>query len=139
MREIYTPEIVVDGRKEATALDKDAVDGLIHDATPGLRDDGPRVQLLRAGSRVRVSGGAGRSDVWLVRYDPQEHSVRVKTGDNKGKLVSQRYVVRELPRLGGYSGVGRSYAVPKATADRLTTLVLVQGVRGGPILGIGKG
>ena len=138
VREIYTPEIVVDGRKEAPGLDKDAVDGLINDAAHDLAG-GPRVQLLQAGARARVSGGGGgHADVWLVRYDPQEHSVRVKTGDNKGKLVSQRYVVRELTRLGGYAGRPRSYALPKATADGLTTLVMVQGMRGGPILGVSK-
>ena len=137
VREIYTPEIVVDGRKEAPGLDKDAVDALIHGAARDLAD-GPRIELLRAGSRVRVSGGAGRSDVWLVRYDPQEHSVRVKTGENKGKLVSQRYVVRELTRLGGYAGETRSYALPKASKDGLSTLVMVQGLRGGPILSVGK-
>ena len=89
---------------------------------------------------MRVSGGGGgHADVWLVRYDPQEHSVRVKTGDNKGKLVVQRYVVRELTRLGGYAGGQRTYTAPRPTAAGLSTLVMVQGVRGGPILGVGKG
>lgn len=139
VREIYTPEIVVNGRKEAPGLDGQAVDALIGHAARDLAD-GPRVQLLHAGARVRVSGGeGGRADVWLVRFDPQEHSVRVKTGDNKGKLVPQRYVVRELTRLGGYMGGVRTYAVPPASADGLTTLVMVQAVRGGPILGVGKG
>ncbi|WP_174302174.1 thioredoxin family protein [Caulobacter sp. S45] len=138
VREIYTPEIVVNGRKEAQGLDKDAVDALIHDAARDL-DDGPRIQMLREGARVRVSGGAGRAEVWLVRYDPQEHSVRVKTGDNKGKLVLQRYVVRQLTRLGGYSVGVRTYAVPKALMEGLSTLVMVQGVRGGPIEAVTKG
>ncbi len=139
VREIYTPEIVVDGRKEAPGLDGQAVDALIHDAGHDLAA-GPRIQLLHAGARVRVSGGdRSRAEVWLVRYDPQEHSVRVKTGDNKGKLVAQRYVVRELTRLGGYAGGMRAYAIPKATVDGLTTLVMVQGLRGGPILGVGRG
>ena len=113
VREIYTPEIVVDGRKEAAGLDKAAVDALIHAAAHDLAE-GPHIQLLRAGARVRVDGGGGgHADVWLVRYDPVEHSVRVKAGENKGKLVSQRYVVRELTRLGGYSGGARTYTVPK--------------------------
>ena len=139
VREIYTPEIVVDGRKEAPGLDREAVDGLIHDAGFDLAG-GPRVQLMRAGSRVRVSGRvASHADVWLVRFDPQEHGVKVKTGDNKGKLVAQRYVVRELTRLGGYSGASRSYALPTPSAEGLSTLVMVQGVRGGPIVAVGKG
>ena len=141
VREIYTPEIVVDGRTEAPGLDTDAVDSLIRNGAGDLAD-GPRIQMLHAGgARVRVSGGrgGGRADVWLVRYDPQERTVRVKTGDNKGKLVSQRYVVRELTRLGGYAGGGRTYSLPKATTAGLTALVMVQAVHGGPILGVGKG
>ena len=139
VREIYTPEIVVDGRKEAAALDRPAVDGLIRDAFHDFAD-GPHVQLLHAGARVRVSGGGGaHADIWLVRYDPQEHSVRVKTGDNKGKLVVQSNVVRELTRLGGYGGGVRTYALPKPATDGLATLVMVQAVRGGPILGLARG
>ena len=34
VREIYTPEIVVDGRQEAAGGDKDAIDGLIQDNAP---------------------------------------------------------------------------------------------------------
>ncbi len=139
VREIYTPEIVVDGRKEAAALNRPAVDALIHDAAHDLAE-GPRIQLLNAGARVRVSGGrGGRADVWLVRYDPQEHSIRVKTGDNKGKLVVQRNVVRELTRLGGYAGGARTYPAPKAAVDGLAALVMVQGVHGGAILSVSKG
>ncbi len=137
VREIYTPEIGGDGRKEAPGLDGPAVDALIHDAAHELTR-GPRIQLL-GGARARVSGGGGgHADVWLVRYDPQVHSVRVKTGDNKGKLVVQRDVVRELTRLGGYAGRARIYALPKATTDGLSTLLMVQGVRGGPIFSVAR-
>ncbi len=142
VREIYTPEMIVDGRKEAggSSLDKDAVDALIHD---GARDlaDGPQVRWMRDGARVRVTAGradAARADVWLMRYDPQAQAVRVKAGENKGKLVMQRYVVRELTRLGGYTGGGRTYAVPKPAVDGLSSVVVVQGVRGGRIYGVGQ-
>ena len=141
VREIYTPEIVVDGRREAPALDKDAIDAAIQVDAHDLAD-GPKVRLTASGERVEVSAGRvpePRTDVWLVRYDPQPHTVKVKSGDNKGKSVTQRFVVRELTRLGGYTGGVRSYRLPKPTSEGLSTLVLVQGVRGGGIYGVGQG
>ena len=139
VREIYTPEVVVDGSREAPALDKDAIDATLQDAH-GLQG-GPRVALVKAGTGVRVTPGRTaepHADVWLVRYDPQVRTVKVKAGDNKGKQITQRFVVRELTRLGGYTGGVRSYHIPKAADEGLSTLVLVQGVRGGPIYGVGE-
>jgi hypothetical protein len=141
VREIYTPEIVVDGWREASGLDADAVDQRITEAARDLAA-GPSVRVLRSGTRVRIAPGhkaTGRSEVWLIRFDPQEHAVRVKAGDNKGKLVVQKNVVRELVRLGGYTGGVRSYPLPRPTETGLSTLVLVQGVKGGHILAAGLG
>ena len=141
VREIYTPEIIVDGRREAPALDKDAIDAAIRADARDLAA-GPKVRLAASGERVEVSAGRAaepRADVWLLRYDSQPHTVKVKSGDNKGKSVTQRYVVRELTRLGGYTGGVRSYRLPKPTSEGLSTLVLVQGVRGGGIYGVGEG
>ena len=141
VREIYTPEIIVDGRKEAPGLDKDAIDAAIQADGRELAN-GPKVALLKGGAEALIHPGlspAPRADVWLVRYDPQPHTVKVKAGDNRGKSVTQRYVVRELTRLGGYRGGVRSYRLPKPASDGLSTLVLVQGVRGGGIYGVGEG
>jgi hypothetical protein len=139
VREIYTPEIVVDGRDEAPGLDQDRIDSLIKGA-PDSRQDDPAVKLLHGGMRVEVKATrSGRSaDVWLVRYDPQQQDVRVKSGDNKGKTVSQRNVVRELVKLGRVSNRAHTFALPKASGTGLKTVVLVQGVRGGPILGLAQ-
>ncbi|MGC1301345.1 MAG: DUF1223 domain-containing protein [Caulobacteraceae bacterium] len=135
VREIYTPEVVVDGRQEAPGLDQDRIDTLIKGAQDDPQDP-PAVRLSRNGARIQVSPAADHrsADVWLVRYDPQQQDVRVKSGDNKGKLVSQRNVVRELTKLGRISTRAHSFALPKAAQDGLKTVILVQGVRGGPIL-----
>jgi hypothetical protein len=139
VREIYTPEVIVNGRREASGTDNDAVERQIG-AGAGDLAGGPAVRIGRKGARVKVSAGrqaTPHADVWLVRFDPEERTTRVKTGDNKGKLVSERYVVRELVRLGGYAGGERSYALPAPTEAGLSTLVLVQGTKGGRIYGVG--
>jgi hypothetical protein len=134
VRELYTPEVVVDGAKEASGLDHDGLEALLktHDDR-----DGPKLSIRDKGARVEVSDGkapAAGAEVWLVRYDPTLHEVKVKAGENKGKTVSQRDVVRQLVRLGRWSGKARTYDAPKASELGLTTVVLVQGIHGGKIM-----
>ena len=136
LREISTPEWVVGGRDETSGAETDKIDELVKDAAGSLRG-GPSVRLLWRGSHVRVDAGrvpAGGADVWLVRYDPAEQDVRIRTGENKGKTVPHRNVVRELERIGGWTGKTRTYAIPAADTKGLKTLVMVQGAKGGLIL-----
>lgn len=137
VREIYTPEIVVDGAAEGSALERKTVDGLIEAASSRR---GPHVRLRHHGTRVVVSGQAGdpRADVWLIRYDPQPEAVKIKTGENKGQTVTVLNAVRELKRLGAWSGSTKSYAIAPAKDKSLKTLVIVQGARGGRILATGR-
>jgi hypothetical protein len=65
--------------------------------------------------------------------------VKVKTGDNKGKVVSARNIVEELDRLGPWSGHARTYVLPKASAPGLKSAILVQGAKGGRILAAAPG
>jgi hypothetical protein len=141
LKEIYTPEVVVSGRREAPAVDLDKVMEVI-DADAGQRQRGPRIGFARHGTRVTVGSGRrvrGGAELWLVRYDPQRRDVRVKAGENAGKTVSQLNVVRELVRLGAWNGRARTYSAPAAATPGLETLVLLQGADGGPILAAAKG
>lgn len=137
LREIYTPEIVVDGRRETLGFDREKVQGLVDAAQHArARQHAPRVRLLSA-TRAEVGPGRappGGAEVWLVRYDPQERTVKVTAGENRGKTVVEQDVVRELQRLGPWTGRRRRYTLPAPSADGLRTLVLVQGDHGGPIL-----
>ncbi len=139
LRELYTPEMVVDGRRETLGFDREKVQALV-DRAPRLRTGRtPTVRIADAGDRVSVSAGrapVGGADVWLVRYDPQERTVKVKAGDNKGKTVVEQNVVRELQRLGGWTGRARSWRLPPAVggSSPLRAAVLLQGAKGGSVL-----
>lgn len=140
LREIYTPEVVVNGRGEAPGADEEKVDALVK-ARAFRAQGGPEVRLLWRGSHVRVEAGrvpSGGAEVWLVRYDPAEQEVRIPQGENKGKTVPHRNVVRELKRLGSWAGRTRTYDLPAAQSPGLKTVVMVQGARGGPILSIAR-
>jgi hypothetical protein len=88
------------------------------------------------GGQVTVAAGVAPrrgADVWLVRYDPRTIQVPVKAGENTGKTLPQRNVVRSLKRLGDWQGREAAFAAPPAPAG-LRSVVLVQGKDGGPIL-----
>lgn len=133
MMDVYTPQVVVNGRGEAPGHRPARVQALLARSPTGL---GPAVTLERGGRRVFVGGGptpAGGADVWLVRYDPRILTVRIGAGETAGRSVPHRNVVRELVRLGPWTGRPRSYDLPRSRSAGLRSAVLVQGARQGVI------
>ena len=140
VKELYTPEVVVDGRTEAPAMQRDRVDDLVAEAQDDHRAR-PSIHLTRHGLRLHVGGGQaprGGAEVWLLRYDPASRTVKVTAGENRGKTVVQTNVVRSIVRLGLWRGSAKTYVVPTARADGLKGVILVQGLKGGPILAAQK-
>ena len=134
VREVYTPQVVVDGRLQGAATKPDEVDKLLIQAARIPRDP-PDVSVGEA--RAAVGFGLapkGGADVWLIRYDPSVQSVLVKRGENHGRTIVERNIVRELVRLGGWSGRSRVYRLPKSDIEGLKTVILVQAAHGGRVL-----
>ena len=136
LRMLGTPQVVVDGQAHATGLDDAAVDSLIR-AHRGTAKGAPDAQIISRGRRAAVAAGRvppGGADVWMIRYDPRELNVTITKGENRGRVVPHRNVVRELVRLGSWTGKPRSYRLPRAAAPGLKTTVLVQARRTGRVL-----
>jgi len=129
----YTPEVVAGGRAGGVGNTPRAVDDLIArgrttattfvSATPGK---------VSVGRGVAPRRGA---DVWLVSYDPRVIQVPVKAGENTGKTLPQRNVVRGLKRLGSWTGQAASFMAPTVDPS-LRAVVIVQGKDAGPILAV---
>jgi hypothetical protein len=137
LREPYTPQVVIDGRLQATAIKTDRVDRLVAEAAKAAHDP-PDLRFISGGKRIDVGSGKapkGGAEVWLVRYDPREQDVAVKSGDNKGQTIPQKNVVRELKRLGAWRGRPTAFRLPEPTEEGLKTVVLVQAAHGGRVLG----
>jgi hypothetical protein len=140
LREIYTPEVVVGGMGEAAALDSETLGPLMQKAAA---DDphGPTVRLSTGGDRVSLSAArapAKPDDVWLIRYDPKPHEVKVKAGDNKGRTVVVTNAVRELVKLGEWRGKAKRFDLPDPSSDGLKSVIVVQAPRGGPVIALGR-
>jgi hypothetical protein len=138
LRDVYTPQVVVDGRLQAAAVDRETVEKLIRTAE---RESGPPPRTMLNKGRFVIPAGAapaGGAAVWLVRYDPGDQSVRVLAGDNRGQTVVEHNVVRELSRLGVWRGQALSFRLPAPDDRDLKTVVIIQGLRSGRVLALAR-
>ena len=126
---VATPEVVVNGRDDVVGSERGALDALIRRADRG--DTGPSIRLA---GREAVVAGAGDGVVMLVRYDPNIVQVPIQRGENAGRTLPHKNVVREVVDLGAWRGGARTYALPAPSRPGLKTAILVQQGVGGPIL-----
>ena len=125
----FTPQIVVDGAADTIGNRMEDVEHLVAAA----RLDGPAISLTGGKLKVSAAPANGDADVWLVRYDARVINVPVGRGENEGVTLPHKNVVRELTRLGGWSGEEIVFALPAARAG-LSTAILIQEIHGGPII-----
>jgi hypothetical protein len=134
---VFTPQMVVNGRRDLVGVNAADVDTAVRAAGSPAG-----AALSVADGQVSVAAGAapaGGADVWLVRYDPRVQQVAIKRGENGGRTLPHRNIVRELTRLGAWTGMAASLRLPAASDAALKTAVLVQTAHGGPILGAIRG
>jgi hypothetical protein len=140
-REVYTPQVVIDGAPQADKSAADRAPALIK-AAAKAHIPAPAMRLHHG--KVEIGSGAaprGGGDVWLVRYAPQPQETPVKDGENRGVTVIYSNVATDLERLGAWNGRARAYALPKADTageDDPKTVVLLQARASGRILGVLK-
>jgi hypothetical protein len=131
----YTPEVVAGGRAGGVGNTPRAVDQLIARGRTTAT-----AMVTAADGKVSVSAGVAPrrgADVWLVSYDPRVIQVPVKAGENGGKTLPQRNVVRGLRRLGAWTGQPATFTAPAAD-PALKRVVIVQGKDAGPILAVAR-
>ena len=132
---VATPQVVINGRLDVIGNDRRSLDAAIVRGDRGI--SGPRLAL--DGNRVNVAEGTGEGDVWLVRFDPRIVNVPVKRGENGGRVLPHRNVVKQLVKLGVWTGKPSSFSLPAATDAGLGTAVFIQANSGGPIIAAVRG
>jgi hypothetical protein len=136
-RQVYTPQVVVNGRRDGVGAAPEDFRRLL---AQGARDPrGPALSLGADHVSIAAMRQASAADVWLVRYDPRLVEVPIRRGENGGKTLPHRNVVKSLVRLGAWTGAAETLALPRASDPALRTAVLVQVGKGGPIVAAAKG
>lgn len=137
LRDVYTPQVVIDGRRQVSGAQGAAVQAAV-DEEAALRIFPPQVQFREHGDSVGIGTGTapvGGAEVWAVTYRPGTQTVTVDHGDNRGQVVRHVNVVRSLTRLGAWTGRPILLGLPEMSDPGDRMVVLVQASADRRILG----
>ncbi len=132
-REVYTPQVVVNGTAHVIGSDKDAIEKTI-----ALTRKQPSVLALAvsmsvSSDQISVSvpaskNSAAKGEVWLCPIT-RNVPVEIGKGENTGKTITYHNVVRRWVKLGDYNGAARTFTLPKrdlGDSDADSVAVIVQ-------------
>jgi len=110
-REVYTPQVVVNGNYHVLGSDRAAIERVIAKSKQNTSALALPVTLLVAGGRLTATfAGDGRAaEVWVVGL-AKAVTVAISRGENKGKTVTYHNVARNWHKLN--STDGKSWSVP---------------------------
>lgn len=127
---VFTPQVVVNGRGDVVG----AAHGEVEQALRRFDRGGDGARVVLGANQVTVTGNGPASSVYLVRYDPRIVQIPIKAGENGGRTLPHRNVVREFALLGKFSGGTHRFSLPASKQTGLKTAVLVQTGMAGPIV-----
>ncbi len=127
---VATPQIIINGKSAITGIKSGELARTIANTQPVSK--GPTITI--ANNKVTVGKGNGAANVWLVRYDPTTRNVAIRSGENTGRTLPHKNIVRALSKLGQWNGASASFPLPAAPNDRLKTVILLQRAGAGPII-----
>jgi len=132
---VATPQLIINGRGFVNGGNKGEVDAAIVEYRIGPK--GPSLRLDRNQLIVGAAPSARRATVWLVSYDPRTLQVPIRAGENDGRTLAHRNIVRAIEKLGFWTGTEHSYQLPQARPG-LARAILVQAGIGGPVIAARK-
>jgi hypothetical protein len=130
--EVFTPEVVVNGRADVVGSNRAELETLIRRESRTV--EGPEVSVQDDLVYIGTGNAGVGAEVWLVRYDPNVVQVPIQRGENEGRTLPHKNVVKELIKLGEWTGQRESLRLPKTARPDLRGAILVQDGPGGAIL-----
>ncbi|WP_167398551.1 DUF1223 domain-containing protein [Blastomonas natatoria] len=137
---IYTPQLVVDGRAQAVGSQEAKVRSLLATVAVARRKSGLSVRIAAAGmgKQVMLDGAGGQQAELVLVALASGRTVSIGAGENGGRKVHYTNVVLAERNLGAWTGGAQTVTITPdmlrvAGADRHALLVR-QGP-GGPVIG----
>lgn len=133
-RGLTTPQVVVNGARAESGAASVRVRDLVA-STPAAASAPLRMREMQRGEvQIEIGRGPIRSrpaDVWLASYDPRPVAITPQRGENAGRAVVHRNVVRTIRHMGTWNGA----AVWRARAACAPACVaIVQEPDGGAVI-----
>lgn len=132
--QVATPQVIVNGREPVLGSREGELNAAI---ARNANKSGPEIAINGRTATIGKGTTNGASTIWLVQYDPRTINVAIAGGENGGRTIAHRNIVRHLTSIGQWQGASASFTLP-ATPAGLQAALLVQDGKGGPILAARK-
>jgi hypothetical protein len=146
-REVYTPQVVVNGSVHVIGSDRAGIEDAIGDTKKVDGVMSVPVSMTLTGKQINVSVAAStktpaamHGEIWIGSVS-KEVPISIGRGENRGREVTYYNVVRNLLKVGDWNGSSGSWTVPLENVSREgvdAAVVYVQDgnrERPGPMLG----
>jgi hypothetical protein len=117
-RDVYTPQVIVNGATHVIGSDRGRIEGAIKDTGKADKVMSLPVTMTLSGKQITVSVAAGkdanapvRGEIWLCSIS-RVVPIAIGRGENRGREVVYHNVVRNLVKVGDFNGSPGSWTVP---------------------------
>jgi hypothetical protein len=117
-RDVYTPQVVVNGAAHVIGSDRARIEGAIKDTGKTGKVMSLPVTMSLSGKQLTVSVAAAkdantptRGEIWLCSIS-KAVPIAIGRGENSGREVVYHNVVRNLLKVGDWNGSAGSWTVP---------------------------
>jgi hypothetical protein len=117
-RDVYTPQVIVNGVAHVIGSDKQAIEQAVAHTRKQQGTLSLPINLTVAGEQISVSIPATKSasttakgDIWLCPIT-KDVPVTIGRGENSGNTVTYHNVVRKWIKLGEWTGSAQTFTVP---------------------------
>jgi hypothetical protein len=116
-REVYTPQVVVNGAVHVLGSDQSAIERAISTTRKQTGVLSLPVKLSHIADKLTVDvpavSTAGPAEVWVCAVT-KAVPVTIAKGENHGKTITYHNVVRRWIKLGDWSGAAKTFSIPIA-------------------------
>jgi hypothetical protein len=123
-REVYTPQVVVNGAVHVIGSDRAGIEDAIGDTQKTNGVMSVPVTMTLVGKQVHVSVAASskapaamHGEIWICSVS-KSVPIAIARGENRGRQITYHNVVRNLLKVGDWNGSAGSWTVPLENISR---------------------
>src|SRR3954463_8956566 len=122
-RDVYTPQVVVNGATHVIGSDRGKIDGAIDTTKKAEGVMSVPVSMSLSGKQINVSVAASakaparHGEVWICSVS-KAVPIAIGRGENRGREVTYHNVVRDLLKVGDWNGSAGNWTVPLENISR---------------------
>jgi len=117
-REVYTPQVDVDGSAHVIGSDRARIESAIEETKKADAVMSVPISMTLAGKQINISvaasgkgPAAAHGEVWICSIS-KAVPIAIGRGENRGREITYHNVVRNLLKVGDWNGASDSWTVP---------------------------